>query len=197
MRRTLGMAVTLVLLGVVVVSCGSQTITNTPLGFEITEGLLLLSAADPTEGTVVLASNSGNCPAFQAGAGFTQILSSDFLTFALESLSPQLGLLPLSAGTYTINIPSGTGPQDAGLYATSTEYETDEACDFTATGGNSGTIGVQPFPLDAGAGSVATYSVVFGNDLFTGSYPLVTCVIPASAPPILDGGVACLVPGAP
>ncbi|MGO8971423.1 MAG: hypothetical protein ACLQDQ_17850 [Myxococcaceae bacterium] len=197
MRRTLGTVATLALLSVGVISCGTQGITNTQLGFEITEGLLLLSAADTTEGTVVLASNSGNCPAFQAGAGFTQILSSDFLTFYLASLSPELGLLPLTAGSYTINMPSANGPQDAGLYATSVEYETDVACDFTATGGNSGTITVQPFPLDAGAASVATYSVVFGNDQFTGSYPLVTCVIPATAPPILDGGVACLAPGFP
>jgi len=196
MRRTLGTVGALALLTGGVVACSSQSISDAQLGFNVVESLLLVSDSDPTVGTVVLGSTRGNCPLFQEGASFVQIGSSAFLTFALEALQPDFDAGPLTAGTYTIIIPGPTLPPDAGLYATSTEYETTDVCAYSPTGANSGTLTIQPFTRDAGGDSVATYTVVFGLSRFNGTYPLATCVIPASAPAFLDAGT-CLLPGRP
>lgn len=193
MRRTLGAVGALALLAVGVVACSSPSVSDAQLGFTVTEGLLLVSAADPTVGTVILSSTAGNCRAFQEGAAFSQIVPSDFLTFALESLAPDLSLLPLSAGTYAIEIPSPTGPLDAGLYAASTEYETTSCDTLSATGANSGDLTLDPFNTDGGAGSTATFTVIFGYNRFRGAYPLTTCVVPVDGGTI-DAG-ACLPPG--
>jgi hypothetical protein len=196
MRRTLWTVGALALFAVAVAACSSPSISDSQLGFNIVESLLLVSASDNTVGTVVLGSTAGNCPLFQEGADFLQIGSTDFLTFQMESLAPDLlTYLPLTAGTYTILMPSATGPQDAGLYAAVVEYETNDVCANSSTGGNSGTLTIQPFAPDSGP-SLASYTVVFGLQRFNGSYPLATCVIPASAPPQLDAGT-CLFPGQP
>ncbi len=195
MRRTLVTLGVLALVSTGVVACDdSPGITVAPLGFTIAEGLLLLQDNDPTLGTVVFASNAGNCQAFQAGAAFHQILLSDFLTFNLQSQDATCcsngGFLPLTAGTY--NVETGFNP-GAGLFATSTEIETDAECNFTPTGANSGTIVVQPFSTDAGGTSNGSFSVVFGIDEFNGGFGLTTCIIPADAGS-LDAGT-CLIPG--
>jgi hypothetical protein len=194
MRRTLVTLGMVALVATGVVACDDTPgIMVTPLGFTVAEGLLLLSETDPTVGTVVLASNTGNCKAFQAGAFFSQILLSDFLTFSLQAqdatcCSTDAGFLPLTAGTYTIVTSAVNG---AGLYATSTEFETDAQCNYSPTGANSGTVTVQPFNVSAA--SNATYSVVFGLDEFNGGFGLSTCVVPADAGQ-LDAGT-CLIPG--
>ena len=194
MRRTLAPLLGLGLVGVVGISCGqSEGIITVPLGFSITEGLLELSEADPTVGTVILAEYNGNCPAFQAGLDFTQIASSDFLTFNLQINGPDGGYedggyLPLTAGTYEIVMSS---PATAGMYAASVEYETQNGCaSGSITGANSGTVTVDPFN-HSGASDV-TWSVVFGLNRFVGSYALQTCVVPAGVG--TDAGV-CLPPG--
>jgi hypothetical protein len=182
----------LALSSVGVVACSdAPSITTTPLGYTIQEGLMVLSENDPTIGTVIFAANTGNCKLFQAGATPTQILLSDFLTFSLGVQDSNQGSLPLTSGTYNIIIPPL--PTAAGLYATSTEYETDAECDYSPTGANSGTITLQPFDPDAGSGSNASFAVVFGYDQFVGGYGLTTCVIPAGTP-ALDAGT-CLLPG--
>jgi len=135
-----------------------------------------------------LASTQDNCPAFQAGLGFNQVSSSDFLTFALQINSAD-GYLPLTEGTYTIVM---AAPSSAGLYSTSTEYETGPGCSVAITGANSGTVTVQPFSTDGGTSTV-NYQVVFGLSRFSGGYPLIDCVIPADATQA-DAGT-CLPPG--
>ncbi len=195
MRRTLWTVGALALFAVAVAACSSPTVSDSQLGFNIVESLLLVSASDNTLGTVVLGSTAGNCPLFQEGADFLQIGSTDFLTFFLEALQPPDTALPLTAGTYTIIMPGATNPADAGLYAAVVEYETNDTCANSSTGGNSGTLTIQPFAPDSGP-SLASYTVVFGLQRFNGSYPLTTCVIPANAPSALDAGT-CLFPGQP
>ena len=195
MRRTVGTAGALVLLGVGIISCGASTsITDATFGWTAAEGLMLLSASDPTVGTVVLASNMGNCGYLQAGVDVTQIANTDFLTFQLESVGPNLGFLPLSAGTYTITIPNGTGATQAGLYGISTEYETGGNCSYTPTGANSGTLLLDPFNHDGGT-SVANWTLIFGSNRFEGSNNLTACIVPANTPPA-DAGT-CKPPGFP
>jgi hypothetical protein len=165
-------------------------IMTVPLGWSIQEGLLVLLEGDPTTGSVIYAANPGNCQLFQQGASPIQIRFSDFLVFNLGAQGSTDDSLPLTAGTY--NIFMTTLPTAAGLYAQSTEFETDAECDYTPTGANSGTITVDPFVPDAGSGSNASFSVVFGTDQFVGGYGLTTCVIGAQTP-VLDGGT-CLLP---
>lgn len=197
MRRTLGTMVVALLLGAGVFACSNPSVQDVPLGFVVTEGLLLLGQTDTTVGTVVLSSTAGNCRAFQAGANFEQIAGSDFLTFQLESLAPDLSLLPLGPGDYTILIPSVTGPQDAGLYAASVEYETNLGCDQSiVTGANSGTLTLNPFAVDAGGTSDVTFTAIFGYNRIKGAYSLNTCIIPGDAGSALDAGT-CLLPGVP
>ncbi len=199
MRRTLVTLGMLALASWGAVGCGDTAgITNVQLGFTIAEGLLLLSDTDPTLGTVVFASNPRNCKAFQAGATFNQILLSDFLTFTLQAQDTNthvtngqlIGALPLTAGTYNIEMGYTQGP---GLFATSIELETDPLCNFSETGANSGTVTVQPFNPDAGASSTASATVVFGLNQFMPAFPLTTCILPSDAG-TLDAG-SCLVPG--
>ena len=161
-------------------SCSpAPTITDATLGFTIVEGLLLLDSSRPTIGTVVLAGTGGTCILLQKGYSFTQIASSDFLTFYLESVGPNLGFLPLTAGTYAVQIPSDTGATSAGMYAAANEWETDGACNEIPTGANSGSVTIEPFSLDAGESSSVNYTVVFGTARFTGAYGLTTCIQPA------------------
>ena len=195
MRRTLGTLGALLVLGLAsagAVACDSSPgIMDTTLGFTINEGLLVLLEGDSTLGKVVLASNTGNCTLFQTGAGPNQIFLSDFLTFDLEAVSVN-GLLPLTAGTYTILGP-GQAPTTPGLYADSIEIETNAACGPTNTGANSGSLTLQPFSPDAGGVSDVSYSVVFGYNRFSGAYPVLSCIVPATAT-IPDAGT-CLIPG--
>jgi hypothetical protein len=195
MRRTLGMLGMLAVVSAGVVACDdTQGITTIPLGFTIAEGLLLVTASDPTAGTVVFAANAGNCPAFQAGAQFNQILLSDFLTFGLAVQDGSGNALPLTAGTYNISPPPL--PAGAGLFSFSTEYETTAECAYSPTGANSGTITVQPFDPSANGGSNGSFSVVFGYDQFNGGFGLSTCVLPTPVPVLgADGGPTCLYPG--
>jgi len=193
MRRTLGTVGALALMTAGVVACGSPSISDANLGFTIVEGLLLVDPAVPEAAQVILASTSGNCHVLQQGAVVTQIGGTDFLTFELESLDSQLNLLPIDAGSYTITLPSATGPTSAGLYALSVEYETDLACNASQTGAASGTVTVEPFHANPGGTSDVTYSVVFGYSRFKGSYPLSTCVTSIDAGDTLDAGT-CLPP---
>lgn len=185
---SLGM-LTLVSLGVS--ACDdTPSVSTVPLGWTIQEGLLVLLDGDPTTGSVIFAANPGNCQLFQQGATPIQIRFSDFLTFNLGAQDANDDSLPLTAGTY--NIFTTQLPTAAGLYATSTEYETDAECNYTPTGANSGTITVDPFAPDAGTGSNGNFSVVFGTDQFVGGYGLTTCVVGAHTP-VLDAGT-CLLP---
>jgi hypothetical protein len=195
MGRTLGtlgaLALTLACAGLA--ACGNgEGVTLTPLGFTIVEGLLVTNENDATAAQVILASNPGNCPFFQTGVGPWQIAESDFLTFTLQAQDAHTtaggGFLPLTAGTYNIVMQFTAG---AGLFASSTEYETDGNCNYPATGANSGTLTIDPFNSDAGATSGSSYSVVFGLNEFEGSFALTTCVVPATA--VYDAGT-CATP---
>ncbi len=193
MRRTLGAVGMAALLGVGVIACGqSSALTNVPLGFDVAEGLLLVSSTTNTEATVVLASAAGLCPEFQKGVDFVQFGGADFLVFDLTVLGPYGGALPLTAGTYTIVIPSLIPTNTQGLYAAAYEYETDDACNYSPTGANSGTVTVQPFSSDAGATSQATFTVVFGTAQITQSNSLTTCVLPGVPEP--DAGTCIVLP---
>lgn len=191
MGRTLGLLGVLSVVSAAVIACNqSPSITNTTLGFNIAESLLVVLEGDPTLGTVILSSTAGNCSSYQAGLNPDNILSSDFLTFSLQVQDSVGGYLPLTAGTYNIVMAAQPG---AGNYASSTEYETNIGCRTTATGANSGTVTVQPFNPDAGATSVVQYSVVFGYDRFIGAYSLSTCLVPSTAK-APDAGT-CIPPG--
>jgi hypothetical protein len=191
MRRMLAVLAVLAVVTAGVIGCSSTPqITDTALGFAIVEGLLILKEDDATLGTALVSSTGGNCSSFQQGLNPANILGTDFLTFNLQVQDPVGAYLPLTAGTYTIVMAPQPG---AGNFAGSIEYETMGDCALTATGGNSGTVTVQPFAVDAGATSTVTYSVVFAYSRFKGSYPLTTCVVPATAT-APDAGV-CVLPG--
>ncbi len=176
MRRTVAL---LGVLGLVTIGCNDAAqIQDVPLGFTIVEGLLNVSAKDPTLGSVILSSTGGNCPSYQRGLNVTNILLTDVLVFNLGVQDAAGNFLPLTGGTYNVEMHYVA---QAGNYALATEYEMDAVCDVTPTGANSGTITIQPFDIDAGATSTVTYSLVFGYDRFTGASPLITCVIPESA----------------
>jgi hypothetical protein len=191
MRRTLGLCGVLGLVSAGVFACNSSPqIHDVPLGFNIVEGLLNVSSADPRLGSVILSSTGGNCRSYQQGLNAYNIALTDVLVFNLGVQDATGGFLPLTAGTYNVEM---AYVPTAGNYAFATEYEMDAVCDVTPTGANSGTITLQPFNTDAGGASTVSYSLVFGYDRFTGAFPLTTCLIPASAT-VPDAG-ACYLPG--
>lgn len=192
MRGTLGLLLgALTLVGVGVVACGATLqVTDVPLGFDINEGLLVLSASDPTLGTVILSDTAGNCPSFQMGLNPQNIAGTQMLTFSLQVQDVVGAYLPLTAGNYNIVMSAQPG---AGNYASCTEYQTSLTCVSTPTGGNNGTLTLQPFAPDAGGGSVVQYAVVFGYSRFSGAFPLTTCLVPSTAT-VPDAGV-CVLPG--
>ena|SRR5208283_5720271 len=196
MRRTVGTAGALALLMVGIAACGSdQSIIDSQFGWTVSEGLLLVTESDPTVGTVLLASTVGNCDYLSQGIPWTDIASTAFLAFQLESVGPTLGFLPLSAGTYTITVPSSTGATQPGLYGIANEYETGGDCTFTPTGANSGTLTLNPFVPDGGV-SAANWTLIFGVNRFQGANDLTTCTVPATTPPGFDAGT-CVPPGFP
>jgi hypothetical protein len=191
MRRTLGLLGALGLVSAGVFACDQSTqIQTVPLGFTIGEGLLEVQENDPTTGAVILSSTSGNCSTYQQGFGVKNILGTQALVFTLQVQDNAGGYLPLTAGTYNVEMGYNAG---AGNFALATEIQTTLICSATQTGANSGTVTVQPFNPDAGATSVVSYTIVFGNSQFVGSFPLNTCIIPATAPEP-DAG-ACNLPG--
>ena len=192
MRRMLGLLVVPALVSLGVVACDeSPQITDTPLGFTISEGLLILLDGDPTLGSVILSSSTGNCKSFQMGLNPQNILLSDFLTFNLQVQDPDGGYLPIAEGVYTIVEAAQPG---SGNYAACVEYETSASCAYSPTGANSGTLTLQPFAPDDGGTSDVTYSVVFGYSRFSGAYNLTTCRVPADVTEP-DAGT-CAPPGA-
>jgi hypothetical protein len=179
------------LVGAGLVACDqTPQVTDVPLGFNITEGLLVLSDADPTLGTVILSSTAGNCPSFQAGMNPQNIALSDMLTFNLQVQNAVGSYLPLTAGTYDIVMSVQPG---AGNYASCTEFETTHVCVATPTGGNSGTVTLQSFSPDAGGASLVEYVVVFGYSRFSGGYALTTCLVPSTA--MAPDAGTCVLPG--
>lgn len=165
---------------------GTPGIQNVPLGITLVEGLLEVSAGDPTLGAVILETTSGNCPTYQKGLGPDNISNNAAFFMTIQLQDGDGGFLPLTAGSYTIE--TGYIPSSGG-YAFVTEYETTVICQVTPTGSNSGTITLDSLPRDAGATSVVTYDMVYGYDEFTGSFPLNTCVIPDPIPtPDPDAG---------
>jgi hypothetical protein len=174
-----------------VVACSSTTVTDGTLPFTVQEGLLLLLASDPTRGAVGLGSTTGNCPAFQQGADFSQIADSGFLYFLLGQLDGNDNPVPLTAGTYTILDPNNASFNGPGLLANAVTVVTNQFCIPNYGIGTDGTVTVSPFnPPDGGPSSV-TFSAVFTDKRISGTYPLATCLIPAGAG--LDGG-ACFGP---
>lgn len=174
--------------GAEIIACSSTTITDGTLPFTVQEGLLLLQATDPTRGAVALGSTTGNCPVFQQGAG---IANASFLYFLLGQLDANDIPVPLDAGTYPILDPNNDSFSGPGLLANAVMVTTNQDCVPNESVGTGGTVTVSPFnPQDGGPSSV-TFSAVFGDKRIPGSYPLATCLIPASAG--LDGG-ACFGP---
>lgn len=193
MRRTLGMLGALVVVGAVVGACDATPgIQNIPLGFTIIEGLLEVQAGNPYVAAVVLSSTAGNCPNYQKGYTPTNIALTDSFFMLVQVQDGDGGFLPVTAGDYSIEM---SVPAAAGSFGFVTEFETTAICQLTPTGANSGTITLASVPFDAGASSTVTYSMVYGYDEFTGSFPLTTCVIPNPTPtPAADAGY-CFLPG--